>query len=174
MNDVHSNDQYAHWPGRERSNSSRHAKEINRVLYTIAIVDQQQRTLFFPYFVDEVDEEPQLRKVTCSILSVMGYTVTEAASGEEAAEMRGAASRLSSSSSTCRWNRVGTGGAPGKKFCASIPARRLSLSVAIQRTAMSGRVLLLELAPFSKEPALLNSVVGRCATNFPVSRYEWQ
>jgi CheY-like chemotaxis protein len=87
MNDVHNNDQYSHRPGRARSNSSRHAEELNRVLYTIAIVDQQQRTLFFPYFVGEVDEEPQLREVTCSILSVMGYTVTEAASGEEAVEM---------------------------------------------------------------------------------------
>lgn len=33
-----------------------------------------------------VDDEPQLREVTCTILSVMGYTVTEAASGEEAVE----------------------------------------------------------------------------------------
>jgi two-component system cell cycle sensor histidine kinase/response regulator CckA len=34
-----------------------------------------------------VDDEPQLREVTCSILSAMGYTVTQAASGEEAVEM---------------------------------------------------------------------------------------
>lgn len=34
-----------------------------------------------------VDDEPQLREVTCAILSALGYTVAQAASGEEAVEM---------------------------------------------------------------------------------------
>lgn len=109
MNDVHDNDCYGHRCGGERSDSSSHAEEINRVLYTIAdavnasedldalyrtihqalgtvidatnffiaIVDQQQRTLFFPYFVDEVDEDFSPLTDFDASDSLTGLVVTE-------------------------------------------------------------------------------------------------
>jgi PAS domain S-box-containing protein len=109
MNDVHDNGCYGHRCGGERSDSSSHAEEINRVLYTIAdavnasedldalyrtihqvlgtvidatnffiaIVDQQQRTLFFPYFVDEVDEDFSPLTDFDASDSLTGLVVTE-------------------------------------------------------------------------------------------------
>lgn len=109
MNDVHDNGRHGHRCGGERSDSSSHAEEINRVLYTIAdavnasedldalyrtihqvlgtvidatnffiaIVDQQQRTLFFPYFVDEVDEDFSPLTDFDASDSLTGLVVTE-------------------------------------------------------------------------------------------------